>query len=163
MKRTIKLLALMAVVAVFAIPAVAQADQCNDENKAAWYKTFFDNYKGDAAAQKVAYDSARKYIDACPDDAADAQRKFMKKFVDLYGGNQEQVLAAKACDDAIKAKRYADEMKACKVVLAKDPDNVNVNTILGIAGLADASVLSESATYAAKAIQLIEGGKPVTA
>ena len=57
--KLIKLLALIATLAVFAIPAVAQADQCNDENKAAWYKTFFDNYKGDVPAQKVAYDAAK--------------------------------------------------------------------------------------------------------
>ena len=53
MKRIIKLLALAATFAVLAIPAVAQADQCNDDNKGTWYKTFFDNYKGDVAAQKV--------------------------------------------------------------------------------------------------------------
>src|SRR3954470_20074034 len=83
MKRTIKLLALAAVVAVFAVPALAQSKECNDENKGAWYKTFYDNFKGDAAAQKVAYDAAKKYIDTCPDDANDAQRKYMKKFMDL--------------------------------------------------------------------------------
>jgi len=163
MKRIINVLVLAAVVAAFAMPAIAQNGDCNDENKAAWYKTFFDNYKGDAAAQKVAYDAAKKYIDSCPDDPNDAQRKFLQKFVTLVDAQKATNDAGKACDDAVKAKRYADEMKFCKDVLAKNPDNVNVNTILGIVGLADASVLSESATYAAKAIQLIEGGKPVTA
>ena len=52
--KLIKLLALAATIAVFAIPAIAQADQCNEENKAAWYDTFFKNYKGEAPAQKVA-------------------------------------------------------------------------------------------------------------
>src|SRR6266576_6378843 len=111
--KLIKLLALAAIVAVFAIPAIAQADQCNDENKAAWYKTFYDNYKGEPAAQKTAYDSAKKYLGACPDDPNDAQAKFMKKFVDLMEKNKAMGETAKACDDAVKNKRYADEMKYC--------------------------------------------------
>ena len=161
--KLIKLLALAAIVAVFAIPAIAQADQCNDDNKAAWYKTFYDNYKLDAAQQKVAYDAAKKYLGACPDDPNDAQAKFMKKFVDLMDKNTDKGKAAKACDDAIKAKKIADEMKLCKDVVGSDPDNVNLNTILGVAGLADATVLPDSANYARKAIQLIDSGKPVTA
>jgi hypothetical protein len=163
MKRIIKLLALTATLAVLAIPAVAQADQCNEDNKGAWYKTFFDNYKGDVAAQKVAYDAAKKYIDSCPDDPGDAQRRYMKKFVDLVDKNKAEAEGGKACDEAIKNKKYADEMRLCKDALVKDPDNVNLNSILGVAGLADAGVLNESANYARKAIQLIEGGKPVTA
>jgi hypothetical protein len=71
--------------------------------------------------------------------------------------------AGKACDDAIKAKKYADEMRICKDALASDADNVNLTTILGVAGLAEPSVLKESASYAEKAIQLIGSGKAVTA
>jgi hypothetical protein len=163
MKRIIKLLALTATLAVFAIPAVAQADQCNDDNKGAWYKTFFDNYKGDVAAQKVAYDAARKYIDSCPDDPNDAQRKYMKKFVDLVDDNAKKAGVGKAFEKAVQDKNYADEMKYGKEVLAKDPDNADINAILGVAGLADKNLLGESATYAAKAIQLINSGKPIKA
>jgi len=161
--KLIKLLALAAIVAVFAIPAIAQADQCNDENKAAWYKTFFDNYKGETPAQnqKVAYDSAKKYLGACPDDPNDAQAAFMKKFVKRMDERDQKVAAAKQCDDAIKNKKYADELKYCKDVLANDPDNADLNTVLGVIGLADATQLNESANYARKAIQLIESGKPL--
>src|SRR5215471_8621894 len=163
MKRIIKLLALAATLAVLAIPAIAQADQCNDDNKGAWYKTFFDNYNGDVAAQKVAYEAAMKYIKACPDDAADAQRRYMKKFVDLMDKNGEQGKTAKAFDDALKAKNYADQLKYGKEVLASDPENADVTTILGVIGLADKNLLNESAAYSAKAIQLIEAGKPLKA
>jgi len=114
MKRIINLLALAAAVAVFAVPAVAQSQECNDENKGAWYKTFFDNYKGDAAAQKVAYDAAKKYIDTCPDEATDAQRKYMKKFMDLVDANKKKGETGKACEDAIKAKNFVEEMRTCK-------------------------------------------------
>jgi type II secretory pathway pseudopilin PulG len=161
MKRIINLLALAAAVAVFAVPALAQSQECNDENKGAWYKTFFDNYKGDAAAQKVAYDAAKKYIDTCPDDANDAQRKYMKKFMDLVDANKKKGETGKACEEAIQRKNYVEEMRACKELLATDPDNVDVTTVLGVAGLSEAKVLPESAGYAAKAIQLIEGGKAI--
>jgi hypothetical protein len=161
--KLIKLLALTAIVAVFAIPAIAQADQCNDENKAAWYKTFYDNYKGDVPAQKIAYDAAKKYLGTCPDDPNDAQAKYMKKFVDLVDKNKAAGDTAKACDDAVKNKKYADEMKYCKEVLVKDPDNVDINSILGIVGLSEGTLLNESANYARKAIQLIESGKPLKA
>ena len=161
--KLIKLLALAVIVAVFAIPAIAQADQCSEENKAAWYDTFFKNYKGEAGQnQKTAYDAAKKYLGACPENPEDKQAAFMKRFVAKMDEHDTLVGAGKACDDAIKAKKYADEMRLCKAVLATDPDNVNLNTILGVAGLAEASLITESANYARKAIQLIESGKAVT-
>ncbi|HYW70134.1 MAG TPA: hypothetical protein VE961_03810 [Pyrinomonadaceae bacterium] len=162
MKRIIKLLALTVAIATFAIPALAQSSECNDENKGAWYKTFYDNYKGDAAAQKVAYDAAKKYIDSCPDTDVDAQRKFMKKFVDLVDAKHAEGATGKACDDAIKGKNYADQMKYCKDFLASNPDNANVTVMLGVVGLNDPKFLNESVGYATKGIQLIEAGKPVT-
>jgi hypothetical protein len=163
MKRTIKLLALAATLAVVAIPVFAQTQECNDENKGTWYGTFFKNYKGDAAAQKVAYDAAKTYLGACPADPADKQAAFMKKFVDAMDALAGKAKVGNACDEAIKGKNYADEMKFCKELLTTDPDNVDVISILGVAGLAQGSLLNESATYAEKAIQLIEGGKPLKA
>src|ERR1051326_5696352 len=163
MKRITKLLALAATLIVFALPALAQSQECNDDNKAAWYKTFFDNYKGDPAAQKVAYDAAKKYIDTCADDPNDAQRRYMKKFVDLVDANRKKADTGKAFDEAVKSKNYADQMKYGKEMLANDPDNVDINAILGVAGLNQGTLLNDSATYARKAIQLIESGKPIKA
>ena len=55
MKRMIKILALAAMLAVVAVPALAQNDQCTDENKDTWYaKTFLPNFKVDAGQQKIA-------------------------------------------------------------------------------------------------------------
>jgi hypothetical protein len=161
MKRIIKLLALAATIAVVAIPVLAQSQECNDENKGTWYGTFYKNYKGDAAAQKVAYDAAKTYLGACPADPADKQAAFMKKFVDLVDASRKTADIGKLWDDAVKNKNYADEMKYGKEVLSSDADNVDVTTILGVAGLAQAGLLNESATYAEKAIQLIDAGKPV--
>jgi hypothetical protein len=161
MTRTIKLLVLAAAVAVFAIPAFAQSTECNDDNKGAWYKTFLDNYnKPDPATQKVAYDAAKKYIDSCADDP---QRQYMQKFVTKFDENQKKAGVGKAFEDAVKNKNYADQMKYGKEILASTPDNADVTSILGIAGLGEATLLGESATYAVKAVQLIEGGKPLKA
>ena len=163
MKRIIKLLALAATLAVFAAPALAQKQECTDDNKGTWYKTFYDNYKGDAAAQKIAYDNAHLYLDNCPADPNDKQAAFMKKFVDAVDAMKDKANTGKQFETAMTSKNYVDQMKYGKQLLGTDPDNVDVNTILGIAGLAESSLLKESATYAAKAIQLIDTGKPLKA
>jgi len=163
MKRIIKLLALAATLAVFAVPVLAQKQECTDDNKGTWYKTFYDNYKGDAAAQKVAYDNAKLYLTSCPADPNDAQARFMQKFVDAVEKMMDKANTGKQFETAVTSKNYADQMKYGKLLLATDSDNVDVNTILGIAGLAEGSLLRDSATYAAKAIQLIDTGKPLKA
>ena len=163
MKRIIKLLALAATLAVFAVPTLAQKQECTDDNKGTWYKTFYDNYKGDAAAQKVAYDNAKLYLTSCPADPNDAQARFMQKFVDAVEKMMDKANTGKQFETAVTSKNYADQMKYGKLLLATDSDNVDVNTILGIAGLAEGSLLRDSATYAAKAIQLIDTGKPLKA
>ncbi len=164
MKRIIKLLALAAMLAVFAIPALAQSQECNDENKGTWYKTFYDNYKkDDAAAQKVAYDAANTYLGACPKDPNDRQAAFMQKFVDAYNKMKSSADAGKAFQDAYASKKYEDQFKYGKQILASDPDNVDVNTILGIVGLSQGTLLNDSVPYARKAMQLIDAGKPVKA
>jgi len=159
MKRTIKLLALAAALAVFAVPALAQNDQCTDENKDLWYaKTFLPNFKGDAAQQKTAYDAAKKYIDACGLD--DQYAKYMKRvLVDPMDANNKTADIGKQFDAAVKSNKYSDQMRIGKQLLATDADNVDINVILGIAGLGDASLLNESVSYAQKAISLIDSGK----
>ncbi len=86
-----------------------------------------------------------------------------QKFLDNYKGNQKVAYdTAKqylACWE-FEQKKYADQLKFGKQILAKKPDSAGVYIILGLAGLGDASVLSESAQYAKKAIELIEAGKP---
>src|SRR2546423_1429505 len=159
MKRTIKSLALAAALAVFAVPALAQNDQCTDENKDLWYaKTFLPNFKGDAAQQKIAYDAAMKYINACGLD--DQYSKYMKRLlVDPIDANTKTAGIGKEFDTAVKGNKYPEQMRLGKQLLASDADNIDLNVILGIAGLGDASLLNESVPYAQKAISLIESGK----
>src|SRR6266849_2801255 len=159
MRRTIKLVTLAATLAVFAAPAWAQSKECNDENKAAWYQKFLDNFR-DADKQKVAYDAATTYRDSCQADPNDAQRAYMEKFIAAYDKVHQNADIGKQFEDAVKNAKYAEQMRLGKLVLATDPDNVKVYIIMGVVGLNDASLLSDSAQYATKAIEMIEGGKP---
>jgi len=160
MKRTIKLLALSVAMAAFAVPVLAQTKECNDENKGAWYKTYYDNRKGDAPQQKIAYDAAKAYVTSCPADPNDNQRPYMERFVKQWEDLQGKAKMVSEFEDAVKQKKYADEMRLGKQILANDADNPGINIMLGSAGLGDPNLLGESAQYAKRSIELIEGGKP---
>src|SRR5437588_12088172 len=110
MKRTIKIMALALAIAAFAAPGLAQSKECNDDNKAAWYKTFLDNYKGDEAKQKVAYDTANTYIAACPADPADQQRPYMEKWAKKYKDVKDRAALVREFEDAVKQQKYADQV-----------------------------------------------------
>jgi len=161
MRRTIKLFTLTAAIALFAASAFAQVKECNEENKAAWYQTFLDNFRKEPPQQKIAYDAAKQYLTSCPEDPNDQQYKYMKeKFVIPYEAMQAGANTGKQFEDAIKNNKYAEQVRIGKLVVASDPDNVKVYIIMGVAGLNDPSVLPDSAQYAKKAIELIETGKP---
>src|SRR5262249_10198393 len=158
MKRTIEFLALAAVLTVFAVPALAQKQECTDENKAKWYQTFLDNRKGD---QKVAYDAAKLYLDNCPADPNDKQAEYMReKFVKPYEAMMNNAGVAKQFEDAVKNKNYPDQIKYGKQILTRDPDNSGVNIIMALTAMYDANLLPDAAEAAKKAISLIEVGKP---
>ena len=163
MKQTIKLLMLAAALAVFAMPTQAQKQECTEENKNAWYKTFYDNRTGTEEQQKTAYDAAKLYIESCPEDPNDAQLKPMKKFVAAYQAMLDKRKAAEDFKKAIDSKNYAEQMRAGKLLLASEPDNVDINVLLGMAGLGDSNLLNESAQYAKKAISLLQSGKSTKA
>jgi tetratricopeptide (TPR) repeat protein len=159
MRRTIKLLTLAAMLAAFAAPAWAQAKECNDDFKSATYQKWYDNRKDH---QDVAYDAAKEYLSVCAADDS-PYKTALKKFKDAYDAITASATTAKQFDDAVKNGKYAEQVRLGKQLLANDPDNVNnvkIYIILGVAGLNDPSLLSDSAQYATKAIEMIEGGKP---
>lgn len=161
MKRTMILIGMVAMLTAFAAPVWAQSKECNDENKAAWYDTFLKNYKGEPPQQKIAYDAAKMYLDSCPADPADQIAAFMKnKFVVPYEAMMKGTGVKKDFEEAVKAKKYADEMRLGKEIIATEPDNSNVYILLGVAGLGDEALLAESAQYAKKAIEMLDAGKP---
>jgi hypothetical protein len=156
MKRTILLLAVAVVLAAFTAPVLAQSTDCTDENKAAWYQKFLDNRKGE---QKIAYDNAKLYL-KCSTDPAEQITSYLQKWVDQYEKLMGTQQVAQQFEEAYKQKKYADQIRLGPQVLAADPDNSAVQIIMGLAGLGDPSLISQSAEAAKKAITMVEGGKP---
>lgn len=156
MRRIIKVLAAAAIVAVFAAPEVAQTKECNDDFKSATYQKWYENRK---EHQDVADKAAEEYLATCPNDDspyATAIKKFHEAYKALAAGNEIK----KQFEDAFKQKKYADQIRLGKQIVASEPDNAVAYIIMGVAGLGDPSVLADSAQYAKKAIELIEAGKP---
>jgi len=155
MKRTIKVLALAGMFAVFAAPTLSQTKECTDEFKSATYQKWYDNRKDH---QDVAYQAAKDYLATCTTE--DQYSKALKNFADAYDKLQATNSVNKQFDDAYKNKKYADQIRLGKQIVATDPDNSAIYVVMGLAGLGDPALLNESADYAKKAITMIEAGKP---
>jgi hypothetical protein len=168
MKKLIGLIAVCASLAVLALPALANvalstnvAEQaqggCTDENKAAWYKTFIDNYKTNATA---AYEAAKKYLASCAKDD-EAQTQYLKKWVGAY---EKEVRKSKLPVLLFTDKKYAEAYALGKEILADEPENLTVLMELGYGGYFAAiskvdTFNADAIGYAKKAIQLVESGK----
>ena len=156
MKRIINLLALAATFTLFAAPALAQTKECNDAFKTATYKKWYDNRKD---KQDIAFQAAGEYISVCPDDAG-PYAAALKKFYDAYKAANTANETKKQFDDAVVKKNYPEQMRLGKLIIASEPDNSAAYIIMGVAGLSDPNLLGDSAQYAKKAIEMVEGGKP---
>ncbi|HEX7296761.1 MAG TPA: hypothetical protein VF251_13465, partial [Pyrinomonadaceae bacterium] len=134
MKTIIRLVTTGATVALLAFPAVANSlstdavaqDQCTDENKAAWYATFRENFKTE---QQKAYDAAKKYLTACSTEDT-PQTQYLKKFVGIY----EKAQRTTVLQQKLNEKNYPDAFKLGGEILADEPENVTVLMSLGYAG-----------------------------
>ncbi len=155
MKRTIKLLAFAAILAIFAVPAQAQAKECNDEFKSATYSKWYDNRQKDQAA---AYEAAKEYLAVCTTD--DQYSAALKKFKAAYEAATTDVTNRNQFNEAVQKKNYPEQVRLGKALLATDPDNPALSIVVGLAGLGDPNLMSESAPHAKKAIELVEAGKP---
>src|SRR2546425_6072691 len=181
MKKTIKLLSICAALAVLALPAFAHhsalgtdnpaQDQCSVENKTAWYNDFLATYKTDNQAK--AYDDAKKYL-ACPpdgNDPEDAKRvAFLQKFVTAYeqvrAGDEKKKRKGQLTDLVYNKKDYAKAFELGRQIFVDEPDYLEGYINLGYAGYAaslppasNKSFANDAATYAKKAIEMIESGK----
>jgi hypothetical protein len=169
MKKTIGLIGTIAVLLVFALTAIANTNetpaaglqaaqgQCTDEGKAAWYKDFTTNR---TTEQAKAYDSAKKYLTACPAEDSDIT-KYLKKWVAAY---EKALRFGKLQPTLYHDKNYAEAYAIGKEILAEDPENIRALIDLGYGGYLAALAKNESfnadaINYAKKAIQLIESGK----
>lgn len=155
MKRTIILLAVAVMMAAFAAPAWAQAKECNDEFKAATYQKWYDNRKDH---QDVAYQAAKDYLATCTTE--DQYSKALKNFVDAYDSLTAKSKINQEFKAAYEGKKYADQIRLGKQIVATEPDNSAIYIVMGLAGLGEPTLLNESSQYAKKAIEMIEAGKP---
>jgi tetratricopeptide (TPR) repeat protein len=138
-------------------PATAQ-DQCTDESKGAWYADFTKFRTQDPTK---AYEAAKKYLAACPQEDGQIPT-YLKKWVAAY---DKEARKLKLTDLFVNQRKYAEALPLAKEVLADEPDNLTAHIALGYAGYALAvttkneSGNAEAVNHAKKAIQLIESGK----
>jgi hypothetical protein len=136
-------------------PATAQ-DQCTDESKAAWYADFT---KFRIPDPPKAYEAAKKYLAACPQEEG-AIPTYLKKWTTQYDKDARKV----KLQPLLYEKKYPEAFALGKEILADEPENLRVLIDLGYAGYPAMVAKNESSTgdslnYARKAIQLIESGK----
>jgi hypothetical protein len=172
MKNVFRLLIVAALFAVFALPALAQdaaqaSGPCTTDvdAKAALYKKFLDNYKGSPDQQKTASDTAKEYLSKygnCP-EASDTQ---IATFIRNWATKYDKAVRDFACTDAFNKKDYARAFQACNVILADQPDNVDITLMLARAGYANMTSASpnkalnpDTVRMARRSAELIESGK----
>ena len=150
---------------IFSIPSIAAAqaaqDVCNGNERIAMYTDYYNKKKGDAAAQKEAYDIAKQYLQKWP-QCSDQYAKAVQKFIDAY----DQAKAQTDLQVMVFGTNpnYPQAMELGKRLLVSQPDDLNLLMTLGYAGylalLKNNNALSADATiYSRKALQLIESGK----
>jgi hypothetical protein len=170
MKTMTRLLGLVALAAAFALPAFAQdpaaspaaaANPCESQERTDMYTDYYNKKKGDAAAQKAAYEVAKtyrdKYATACPDKYTESVTKFIKAYEEA---TEDLMLPKLVYTD----KNYPEAFAVGRRILARKPDDLNVLMTLAYAGYAartagNNSLVSEASGYGKKALQQIEGGK----
>ena len=174
MKNVLRLLVFAALVTVFALPSYAQdtagqtpaaAGPCTEADaKAALYKTFTENFKGNPEQQKNAYQAGKDYLGKygnCP-DAGDKQiAAYIQKWVTKYEAATLEFNCTKAVNES-----PATAFTACQPYRDANPENLKVYLQLVTAGLKNAqaknkSTNAEAANAARRALQLLEQGKTV--
>jgi len=171
MKKLIMFLSVCATVTLLALPAFANRiqpqpdqpqEQCSFDTKAALYKEFLANFKGDTAK---ANEAAKKYV-ACPvdqtlekevKDAEDKRVEYLKNWIGKYEKESRKTRLEQAMID----KKYAEAIPIGKDILNDEPENVRVVLDLLFAGYAsgNASFDADTVGYAKRTIQLLESGK----
>jgi tetratricopeptide (TPR) repeat protein len=141
--------------------------ETDDEFKVTTYKKFVDNREPYPA---VAYQAARDYM-AKYGKEDDQYTRYLRQWINAYEEDERmrRVTAEKADREqqllgSFTQKDYAKAYGMAKQVLADSPDDLKVLIALGYEGVLASEARNEAfnndaATYARKAIQLIEGGK----
>jgi len=173
MKKMIKLITLSAIVAMLALPVAARSisrledalqDQCAQENKDAYYKTFLDNRNSD---QPKALENAKKYL-ACPPpaDITEDGKKIIDYLTRWVGKYEEAMKKAQLPDLLYNKRDYKAAYTLGRELTTAEPENLKYLIDLGANGyllvpLKDQAMNAEAVNYARKAIQMLEAGKTV--
>lgn len=171
MKTMIRLFALAALVMTFALASLAQtpttattpaagAPQVDEKAKADLYAKFLADRKGDAAAQKRAYETGKEYLAkySTPEDDIFA---FVKKWVNNYEGATREF----AYSEALRTKNYAEAFRLGREILAAKPERTQIVVALGWTGYSafanekNEAFIGDGGNYINQALQLIDSGK----
>ena len=169
MKNFLRFMTLNAVVAAGALSASAQVQPAQpnptpDADAAAkaactdLYTKWRDNYKLDAAKQKLAYDVGKQFVTQCP---SDEYISYVQKWLPKYEAVVQVDQVQKQYDDAVRAGNWKGILASGKQLAAKEPENLTLYLNLAAAGSSskDKTLFAESLSATAKAIQLVEAGK----
>ena len=141
--------------------------ETDDEFKVTTYKKFVDNFE---KYPQVAYQAAKDYM-AKYNKEDDQYTRYLRRWISAYEEDLRAMrLAAEKADreqqllGSFTQKDFAKAYGMAKQVLADNPENLKVLIALGYEGVLASEARNESfnndaATYARKAIQLIESGK----
>jgi hypothetical protein len=141
--------------------------ETDDEFKVTTYKKFVDNREPYPA---VAYQAAKDYM-AKYSKEDDQYTRYLRQWISAYEEDLRAMRAAAEKADreqqllgSFTQKDFAKAYGMAKQVLADNPENLKVLIALGYEGVLASEARNESfnndaATYARKAIQLIESGR----
>ncbi|HYW72110.1 MAG TPA: hypothetical protein VE961_13830 [Pyrinomonadaceae bacterium] len=141
--------------------------ETDDEYKVTTYKKFVDNRE---QYPVVAYQAAKDYM-AKYSKEDDQYTRYLRQWINAYEADEKARRLAAEREDreqqllgSFTQKDFAKAYGMAKQVLADNPDNVKVLIALGYEGVLASEGRNEAfnndaATYARKAIQLIEAGK----
>ncbi|HEX7174983.1 MAG TPA: hypothetical protein VF240_06855 [Pyrinomonadaceae bacterium] len=169
MKNFLRFMTLNAIVAACALSASAQVQPAQpnatpDADAAAkaactdLYTKWRDNYKGDAAKQKIAYEVGKQFVTQCP---SDEYLSYVQKWIPKYEAAMQGDQLQKQYDDCVKASDWKCILNSGKQLAAKDPENLTLYLNLTAAGSSskDKTLFAESLNAAGRTIQLVEAGK----
>jgi hypothetical protein len=120
------------------------------------------NYKtSNKAKRKAAFDAAKEYVKKYEADA-DGIITFLKKRIEAYDKEMANDELFARFDTSVKAKNYSEVFASGKLILAQQPDLLDVEIVLASIVPANPPVTafsSESMAYARSVIQKLEAGK----
>jgi hypothetical protein len=122
------------------------------------YTKWRDNYKGDAAKQKIAYEAGTQFVTQCP---TDEYISYVQKWVPKYEAAAQGDQLKKQYADALARQEWKNVLVYGKQLAAKDTEDLTLQLNMAIAGTLgrDKALYPESAAAARRALQLVEAGK----